>query len=176
MSGPKEQADGRVAGAEMWVTAAPGPRDAGWSHWPGPRLGLVVPMPLPHGLPQGKKRLLVRQGPRVPPWEPGPALGPPDGWAGSQPAPPLLPNQTPERPLLFPEEAESRQASPPGISPQAACKAEAGLTPFFSRQTGFPSPPSLCPRDISFPPNPFLGVSPSIDGPPGDQESNLGIS
>lgn len=33
----------RAAGAEMWVTAAGGPRDAGWGPWPRPSLGLPVP-------------------------------------------------------------------------------------------------------------------------------------
>lgn len=108
MSGPQEQADsgGGDVGHGCW-----GPGDAGWSLGP--------PVPKTRHRPAaslGRGEAAGDAGapgsphpPRRRRREPGPALAmvlpsPPDGWAGGQWVPPLLPNQTlekPERPLLF---------------------------------------------------------------------------
>lgn len=155
------QRNRRTAGAEMWVTAAPGPRGAGWRHWPGRPHDATGPRP-----PQGKKRLLVRQGPLVPSTEPGPAPGHPDGWAGGQRAPPQLPSQTPESPeqplLSSRRKLRVGRLPRPGSRLRQLAKLELA---FVFRQTGFPSPPSLCPRDISFPQIPSSGFPQAEMGP-----------
>lgn len=122
--------------------------------WPAGRSPRRDTAPQP---PPGREGVAGEAGAPVPLREPGPAPGalppgPPDGWAEGQQAPPLLPKQTPENPEwpLLSSRRKLRvewQASPPGILPQAACKAGASRTPFFSRQ----SPSSPCPSDISFP-------------------------
>lgn len=127
----------RTAGVEMWVTAAGAPGMLGGA--------LAAPpphnTPPPRGLPGEGRGCWGGRGPGSPtptPRESGPGLAiilpsPPDGWAGGQPAPPWLPNQTlenPEQPLLSSQrKPRVRQASRPASPPQAACKAGGGLTP-----------------------------------------------
>ena len=138
MSGPQEQADG--GGGDVGHAAgAPG------------MLGGALAGPLPHphpqdappprGLPGEGRGCWGGRGPGSPTptsRESGPGLAiilpsPPDGWAGGQPAPPRLPNQTlenPEQPLLSSQrKPRARQLSRPASPPQAACKAGGGLSP-----------------------------------------------
>lgn len=158
------QRNRRTAGAEMWVMAAPGLRGAGWRDWPGRPHDATGPR-----TPSGKEEAAGEAGAPSPPnraW----ASTQPSRWlgrrpAGPSPAPQPDTGESGTASSLFPEEAESRQASPPGIPPQAACKAGAGLMLFVFRQTGFPSPPSLCPRDISFPQIPSSGFPQAEMGP-----------
>ena len=128
----------RTAGVEMWVTAAEAPGMLGGA------LAGAPPHPHPQDAPPppwGGKRLLGRQGPRVPhphlqavraragdhPAQPSRWLG----WrpAGPSPAPQPDTGESGTASSVFPEEARARQLSRPASPPQAACKAGGGLTP-----------------------------------------------
>ena len=110
MSGPQEQADGGGGdvGHGCW-----GPGDAGRGLGCSPRPPPRHDTPPPRSLPGEGRGCWGGRGPGSPtptPRESGPGLAiilpsPPDGWAGGQPAPPRLPNQTlenPEQPLCLP--------------------------------------------------------------------------
>lgn len=145
------QRNRRTAGAEMWVTAAPGPRGAGWRHWPGRPHDATGPRP-----PQGKKRLLVRQGPLVPSTEPGPAPRHPDGWAGGQQAPPQLPSQTPESPEqpLLSSRRKLRVGRLPRLGSRLRQLAKLELAFVSDRQASLPLPlsaPGTFPSPKSLP-------------------------
>lgn len=173
MSGPREQA-GR-GGGDVGQGSS-GSRDAGWSHWHGPSLSLAVPtMPRLRSLPQGKKRLLERQGPWVPRREPGPAPGPPDGWAGGQGPLPRSPTRYRKiRNGLFslPGGSQEWMAGFPAWDP-----ASGRPNTLLFQTDRLPVPSLSLPQDTSFPPNPFCRVSPSRDGPlrrSGMELGNLG--
>lgn len=131
----------RTAGVEMWVTAAGAPGMLGGALAGPPPHPHPQDAPPPRGLPGEGRGCWGGRGPGFPtptPRESGPGLAiilpsPPDGWAGGQPAPPRLPNQTlenPEQPLLSSQrKPRARQLSRPASPPQAACKAGGGLTP-----------------------------------------------
>lgn len=107
----------------------------------------------------------------------------PDGWAGSQGAPPLLPNQTlenPERPLLS-SQRKPRVRVPGRLPSLGTClrqfaKLETPQRLSFPDRKNLPFPSSPCPSDTSFPQNPFLEVSPSrgrVPRRPGIKLENL---
>lgn len=160
-----------------------GPRDAGRSHWPGPSLSMAVPVTRHHPVASLWERgSCWRCGGPGPLREPGPArcspAWPPDGWAGGQGAPPLFLSQTPENPewpLLSSRRKLRVSDSLPAWDPTTgSLQSWRRPNALCSSQTVLPSPPSPCPSDISFPPDPFLGVSPNRQGPQ-ETMNQLGI-
>lgn len=162
----------RTAGAEMWVTAAQGPEDDGWS------LSLPVPKSCHHPVASlGREEAAGEAG----------APGRPSGtWAsawrlscpalqmaGQEASGPLpcSPNRHWRiRNSLFPlpRGSHESEAGFPGEDP-ASGSLQSWRRPnalLFQTDRLFPSPPSPCPSDTSFPQNPILRVSPSRDGVP----------
>lgn len=178
MSGPQEQADGGGGdvGHGCWGLGRPTPTP------PSPR-HTTAPRP-----PWGGKRLLGRQGPRVPHPHPqgvraraGDHPAQPSRWlgwrpAGPSPAPQPDTGESGTASSVFPEEAASQAAFP-------ACKPASGSLQSWRRpnalifQTGRTFPFSPCPCDTSFPHLPKNSPSsgfPQVEmGPPGRPRSKL---
>lgn len=180
MSGPQEQADGGGGdvGHGCW-----GPGDAGRG------LGCAPPpqhttTPRP---PWGGKRLLGRQGPRVPHPHPqgvraraGDHPAQPSRWLGWRPAGPSLAPQpdtgeSGTASSVFPEEAASQAGFP-------ACKSASGSLQSWRRPNAlifqtdriFPFSPRPCDTSFPHPPKNILssGFPQAEMRPPGDQEAN----